>query len=437
MRFYDRETELEVLRNAYEQSLTSATFTVLMGRRRVGKTSLLLRAMEGKDYAYLFVSKDSEAMLCNKFQTILEQQLQLPIYGTITRFRDLFEVIMRESVQRPITVIIDEFQNLAKINAAIFSEIQDIWDRYHAQSHINLIASGSIMAMMKHIFEDKNEPLYGRPTSKFTLRPFSIAVLKQIFADHCPNYTNEDLLCLYMITGGVAKYVDLLMDAGCYTKEKMLNYVCRLDSYFLTEGRDVINTEFSADYNTYYSILQLIANGSNRRTDIDGALQKDCGTYLTNLEKNFGMVVRLKPLLASAQSKTSSYEIADMFLRFWFRFICPYQSLIESGQLKLLRTNINTHYERFSGKTLERYFQTLLMESGEFSQVGNWWDRKGENEMDIVAINEFTHQGLIAEVKRNEQKINLHALSEKADKLPSAEFGRYQFHLRGFSIKDM
>ena len=142
-------------------------------------------------------------------------------------------------------------------------------------------------------------------------------------------------------------------------------------------------------------------------------------------------------ILASAQSKTSSYEIADLFLRFWFRFICPYQSLIESGQLKLLRTNINTHYERFSGKTLERYFQTLLMESGEFSQVGNWWDRKGENEMDIVAINEFTHQGLIAEVKRNEQKINLHALSEKADKLPSAEFGRYQFRLCGFSIKDM
>lgn len=145
MKFYDRESELEVLRNAYEQSLTSATFTVLMGRRRVGKTSLLLRAMEGKDYAYLFVSKDSEAMLCNKFQTILEQQLQLPIYGTITRFRDLFEVIMRESVKRPITVIIDEFQNLAKINAAIFSEIQDIWDRYHAQSHINLIGFQEVL----------------------------------------------------------------------------------------------------------------------------------------------------------------------------------------------------------------------------------------------------------------------------------------------------
>ena len=71
MKFYDRESELEVLLNAYEQSLKSATFTVLMGRRRVGKTSLLLHAMEGKEYAYLFVSKDSEAMLCNKFHTHL------------------------------------------------------------------------------------------------------------------------------------------------------------------------------------------------------------------------------------------------------------------------------------------------------------------------------------------------------------------------------
>ncbi|MBQ7210984.1 MAG: ATP-binding protein [Paludibacteraceae bacterium] len=437
MKFYDRESELEVLQQTQKQSLQTATFTVLMGRRRIGKTSLVMRALEGQQFAYLFVSKDSEAMLCRKFQAILEQTLGMQIYGSVNHFRDLFEIIMRESVQRPLTIVFDEFQNLNKLNPAIFSEIQDVWDRYHQQSHINLIATGSIVSLMKHIFEDKNEPLYGRPTSKFTLRPFSLSVLKQIFADHCPNYSNEDLLCLYMITGGVAKYVELLMDAGCFTKEKMLNYVCRLDSYFLTEGRDLISAEFSADYNTYYSILQLIANGSNRRTDIDGALQKDCGTYLTNLEKNFGLIVRLRPLLSSAQSKVSSYEIKDPFLRFWFKFICPYQSLIESGQLKLLRANINSQYERFSGITLERYFQAKLMDTGEYSMVGNWWDRKGGNEIDIIALNEFTHQGLIAEVKRNEQKINLHALAEKVANLPPAQFGRYQFQLQGLSIKDM
>ena len=145
MKFYDREAELEVLHSIEMQSRKSATFTVLMGRRRVGKTSLIMRAMQDVESAYLFVSKDNEAFLCQKFQRAIEEQLHIQVYGSLTHFRDLFEVIMRESVTRHFTLIIDEFQNLYKVNSAIFSEIQDIWDRYHTQSHINLIASGSIM----------------------------------------------------------------------------------------------------------------------------------------------------------------------------------------------------------------------------------------------------------------------------------------------------
>ena len=293
------------------------------------------------------------------------------------------------------------------------------------------------MSLMKRIFEKENEPLYGRPTSKISLRPFTLATLKQIYSDYYPNYENEDLLCLYMLTGGVAKYVELLMDAGCFTKEKMLNYVCRMDSYFLSEGRDIINNEFGADYNTYYSILQLIAGGQNRRSDIDGALQKDSGVYLLNLENNFGIITRIRPILSSPNSKVSSYEIIDPFLRFWFRFICPYQALIESGQLKLLRENINAHYEQFSGRTLERYFQTQMMESGIYTQVGNWWDKKSENEIDLVALNEFDHTGLIAEVKRNEHKLSIAKLEEKAACLPHGAFGKYRFEIRGLSLKDM
>lgn len=437
MKFYDRENELNVLREIEDQSHKSATFTVLMGRRRVGKTSLIMRAMQGVESVYLFVSKDNEAFLCGKFQRAIEEQLNIQVYGTLTHFRDLFEVLMRESKTRPFTVIIDEFQNLHKVNPAIFSEIQDVWDRYHTESHMNLIASGSILSLMRRIFENENEPLYGRPTSKMTLRPFSIATFKQIFRDHYPNYKNEDLLCLYMLTGGVAKYVELLMDAGCYTKEKMLNYVCRMDSYFLSEGKDIINNEFGADYNTYYSILQLIANGLNHRSDIDGALQKDSGTFLQNLEQNFGMVQRIRPILASPNSKMTSYEIIDPFLRFWFRFICPYQALIESGQLKLLRENIAAHYEQFTGRTLERYFQAQLMETGAYTRIGNWWDKKGENEIDVIALNEFNHTGLIAEVKRNERKLSLTKLEEKVGCLPQGSFGKYNFELKGLSLEDM
>ena len=437
MRFYDRESEISILREDEQQARQNAVFTVMMGRRRVGKTTLLTTALEGCAYAYLFVSKDSEAVLCQKFQLTLEEQLGIHVYGTISHFRDLFEVIMKESLNRHFTIILDEFQTLYKVNPAIFSEIQDLWDRYHRDSHLYLITAGSIQSLMKRIFEDKNEPLYGRPTSKLTLQPFTINVLKQIFGDHCHGYKNDDLLCLYMITGGVAKYVELLMDARCYTKERMLNYVCRQDSYFLTEGRDLMNQEFSDESATYFSILQLIAGGLTKRSDIDGAMQKDMGVYLQNLEKNYQMVARLKPLLANPNSKVTAYEISDLFLRFWFRFVWPYQSIIERQQLALLRQNMGQHYEQFTGRTLEQYFQAQAMETGQYTMVGNWWDRKGENEIDMIALNEFDHTGIVAEVKRNPRKISLTELQEKVNALPSKSFGGYTLSLRGLSLEDM
>ncbi len=437
MRFYDREDEIRILLENEAQAENTAMFTVLMGRRRVGKTSLIAKALEGKVSAYLFVSRDSEAMLCRKFQRSLEEQLGIHIYGELTYFRDLFEVIMRESINRHFTVVFDEFQTLYKINPAIFSEIQDLWDMYHRESKLNLIVVGSIQSLMRRIFEDKNEPLYGRPTSKFTLYPFRTDVLKEILAEHSPDYGNEDLLCLYMITGGVAKYVELLMDAQCYTKDRMLDYVCRQDSYFLTEGRDMVNQEFGEDGVTYFSVLQMIADGMTRRGDIDGAMQKDMGVYLQNLEKNYNMISRLKPLLSKPNSKVSAYEISDRFLRFWFRFICPYQSLIERKQLGLVRSNIANNYERFSGRTLEQYFQAKAFESGLYTQVGNWWDRKGENEIDLIALNEFNHTAVAAEIKRNSEKINLHALEAKVETLRKSNFGKYSFSLQALSLEDM
>lgn len=437
MKFYNREEEISILRENEQLAERNAMFTVLMGRRRVGKTALVTKAFEDKQYAYLFVSKDSETILCGKFQRALEEQLGIQVYGQLSHFRDLFEVLMRESQKRHFTVVIDEFQNLYKVNPAIFSEIQDLWDRLHGTSRINLVTMGSIRSLMKRIFEEEGEPLYGRPTSKFTLRPFTLAVLKQIFRDHVPNYRTEDLLCLYMITGGVAKYVELLMDAGCYTKEKMLNYVCRRDSYFLTEGRDLMNQEFGDESTTYFSILQLIAGGLNRRSDIDGAMQRDMGAFLQNLEKNYSVVSRLKPILSKPNSKTSSYEISDQFLRFWFRFIWPYQSLVERGQLTLLKQNMVRGYEQFTGRTLEQYFQAMVMETGQYTMVGNWWDRKGQNEIDLIALNEFDHTGLVAEVKRNPDKLSPAELRRKVELLPASDFGRYKLTLGGFSIDDM
>ena len=436
MKFYDREEEMKILLDNEMQSRDHAMFTVLMGRRRIGKTSLLLHSLKGTEHAYLFVSKDNESLLCQKFRKILEESLHLPIYGTITNFRDLFEIIMKESEKRHFTVVLDEFQNLYTANPAIFSEIQDIWDRYHATSRLNLIACGSIHSLMKRIFEDKSEPLYGRPSSKFILHPFRLSVIKQILSDSHPEYSSEDLLCLYMLTGGVAKYLELLVDGGNLTKKKMLDAVCRQDSYFLSEGFDLINNEFQRDYSTYFSILQLIASGMTQRTEIDGVLQKSMGVYLKKLENDYEMISRQQPLKAKPGSKITRYQIKDPFLRFWFRFIYPYQNLIESNQLSLIRENIEHQYNQFTGRTLEAYFQQKAMESGRFTCVGNWWDRKGEKEIDLLALNDFDHTGMVAEIKREKNRISLPGLQKKVEALP-VTFHKYYFQFQGLSLEDM
>ena len=94
-------------------------------------------------------------------------------------------------------------------------------------------------------------------------------------------------------------------------------------------------------------------------------------------------------------------------------------------------------YSQFSGRVLETYFQSKAMESGKYTEVGNWWDRSGENEVDLVAVNEQNHTGFIAEVKRNPRKISLPALAKKVEALPQATFGKYQFTLGGLSLDDM
>ena len=145
----------------------------------------------------------------------------------------------------------------------------------------------------------------------------------------------------------------------------------------------------------------------------------------------------MKPLLSKQNGKVTAYEIHDNFLRFWFRFIYPYQSLIERNLFSLLRSNISQNYEGFAGRTLERYFQDKVMETEKYTQVGNWWDRKGQNEIDLIAINEFDHQGIVAEIKHNEHKISMSKLQEKIDALPKKDFGEYELQAKGLSLKDM
>ena len=439
-KFYDRKDELKALEQIETNSMKTANFTVMTGRRRIGKTALLKKFIGNKKSCYLFTSRSSEPILCEQWQKALSDSLGLNIFGKITKLADLFEQIMNYSKQEHFILVIDEFQDLQSINSSFFSQMQNIWDAAKDQSKINLIVCGSVYSMMIKIFEDSKEPLFGRSTAKINLKPFTPSVCKKILSDFNPSYTSEDLLCLYMLSGGVAKYIFLLMESGSVTKEKMIDYVTGITSPFLIDGKDILVSEIGKDYGVYFSILALISRGLTAQNEIDSVIQKNTGAYLTNLAEKFNVIKPIKTVFSKSESRNARWQITDCYLRFYFRFINANQSLIELGQLDLLKKIILRDYETFTGKTLEQYFTAKINEEKELTRIGGWWDRKGENEIDIIAVNELEKTCDVYEVKRQAKKIDMDLLEKKTENfkaIAKSEVSGFTFNIVGLSMEDM
>lgn len=436
MRFYDREKEIAELKRLDDLAERNAQLTVLMGRRRTGKTTLMMHALDGKPYLYFFVGKKAEQLQCIDFQRQIESVLGLHIHGQANSIAELIEELMIYARSTKVTLIIDEFQRLADIDDGIISSIQNVWDKYHRESHIHLIACGSIYSMMHRIFEDRREPLFGRKTARIDLKPFTTNVIKQILHDHNPAYTSEDLLMFYAITGGVAKYVAQLMDEGCKTWEDMLHAICRPASIFLEEGTELLVGEFGRKYQIYYSILQLIAKGMTSQAEIDSIIGKNTGRYLDTLDTEYSLINKRRPMWAKPNSQGVKYYIDDCFLMFWFRFIEANRSVVELGKLDLLAEIIRQDYIQFSGFVLEKYFRQQYGERERVTEVSHWWDSKGENEIDLIAIEKMERRATVAEVKRNPRKFNAQMLEEKYQYIKSHLRG-YQVALKGLSLDNM
>ena len=426
MKFYGRNQEIIRLLQLDEQSQATSVFTLLLGRRRTGKTTLVKHAFQSKPLLYFFVSSKTEAMICKEFQQSVESLLGFHIYGQVDKFASLLRELMIYSQQYHVTLMIDEFQRLYDINPAIMSEIQDVWDTYKDKAHIHLIACGSVYSMMLKIFRDKKEPLFGRATAEIRLQPFSTELLKQILSDNNPHYTSEDLLMLYTISGGVAKYVELLIDAGATDKDAIIDAVCKNGSVFLNEGLELLVGEFGKRYQIYFSILELIANGMTSQSQIDSIIGTNTGRYLNTLEEEYNLIQKVRPMFAKPNSHGIKYALHDNFLTFWFRFIESNRSLVEMSKMDLLKEIIQNGYVQFSGLMLERYFRQMYAEKERTTEVGRWWNTRSEDEIDMIAIERLDKRVTVAEVKRNANKINMEATK--------ARFANIRSHFRGYEV---
>jgi AAA+ ATPase superfamily predicted ATPase len=441
MRFFDRETEFEKLREIEDLSHEVAQFTIITGRRRIGKTEMVKKFYENRTMLYFFVARKAEADLCDIFIEEIRTKLHIPIMNSKgMSFATIFKFIMELSQNQHITLFIDEFQDFYRVNPSIYSDMQNIWDNYKNKAHINLIVAGSVNTLMNKIFKNKKEPLFGRQTSTMHIRPFKPSVLKEIMAEYYPNYKKSDLLAIYTLTGGVAKYVELLIDRKKFTEKKMLDMFFERDSYFLPEGKNMLVDEFGKDYGIYFSILTLIAQGRNTRSELEQTLNiKELSGYLKNLSEEYGLISKMQPIYEKSTNKNVHYTIDDQFLKFWFRFVYKYTHIIEAGGNEKLRTIAERDFTTVSGKSLEHYFNEVLKETGNYTRLGYWHDRKGENEIDIIAEDEVDNKIEFIEVKRQTKNFDEEILRGKVESFMNTvgSFNGYEIIYRGLSIEDM
>jgi AAA+ ATPase superfamily predicted ATPase len=436
MRFYYRQKETQFFNNIWINSANSAQMTLVVGRRRIGKTVLLKKVIEDIPAVYLFVSRKSETLLCEEFIQEIGTALQIKIFGEFKTFASLFAYLMELSKSRNFTVILDEFQDFFNINPSVYSDMQNIWDSAKNDSKINLIICGSMYSMMKRIFEHSKEPLFARQTEKITIRAFDIPTIKEILSENYPQYSSEDLLAFYLFTGGVAKYVELFVNKKCFTLKKMLNEIFRDESYFLGEGKQVLIEEFGRDYGTYFSILSLIASSKNTRSEMESILNSSIGGHLERLENDFDLIKKIRPIFSKPATKQVKYAIEDNFLNFWFRFIYKYASAVEIGNYEYVREIVERDYKTYSGLILEKYFTQKLIESKQYSAIGNYWESGNSNEIDIIAVNDLKKEISFFEVKRQKSKFNPNLLIEKSQNVLK-QFSTYNYQHIGLSMEDM
>lgn len=386
MFFINRKNELSLLENLY--SADGATFFLLYGRRRVGKTYLLKKFIDNKEGYYLLSKKRNIRSNINNFCDALERN-GLPNIR-VENFIEFFGKY-RQYLENKV-LIIDEFQYLIESDTQILGDFQYIFDEiFENDFPIFIILCGSSMGMLEGLSHNRQSPLYGRFTGRLKLPVMSFQDISLLHKDQ----TLQTMIHYFGAVGGIAQY-NLYFKENRDFFENVSNTFFNPGHYLYNEGEFLLRQELR-DIATYMTILQAMANGKTRVTEIANAAYipaKDLPKYMTILI-NLDLVRRITPIDAKPTGKRSIYVIADNYLRFWFKFVAPFKSHIEfyntEPAMTFLKKNLATYTGYIVENIVEEYFKHRV------SRVGKWWYK--DSEIDLVAIDEIKKEVIFIEVK--------------------------------------
>ncbi|ACS90023.1 MULTISPECIES: ATP-binding protein [Thermococcus] len=395
--FINRKAELKLLADRVKSN--KAEFVVLYGRRRIGKTALILELIRRYGGIYLLARETSETENLRRFSDRLANYFNDDILrkNPFQSWDAFFEYLHQKSKER-IIVAIDEFPYLVKGNKALPSILQEYWDLKLSKSKIFLIICGSSVSMMEKLLGYKS-PIYGRRTAQLKLKPMDFFNAREFL----PKYSPENFLRAYGVLGGSPAYL-LEFDGKKSIEENLLNYF-RSDSFLYQDAPFILREELDEPRN-YFAIMEAIAKGKTSLGEImseTGLNRAIVGKYLSVLI-DLDLVRREVPVTASWKSRKGKYYINDPYFAFWFRYVQPNIDLIEMEQGNALVKLVMEDIDQYLGVVFEEVTKQFLARLNKmdklplsFTKIGRWW-YKGE-EIDLVALNERERQALLVEVK--------------------------------------
>lgn len=429
--FIDRIDYLDRLQNALKRD--KPQFIVIYGRRRIGKSTLIKEIIDWKNNDVYFLSdqtnETNQRMLFAKTIAFGIEGFDKVIYPD---WETLFRSLNRQINGRK-TICLDEFPYMVKSCAALPSIIQKLLNERCLK--FDLIICGSSQQLMQGYVLDKKEPLYGLADEILKLTPIPVKFISEALKCDDENAIEE-----YAIWGGIPRYWELRADYK--DRESAIRNLLLDTKGFLAEEPIRLLRDDMRDTVQASTILSIIGNGANRISEIASRVGKDVTQITEPLSKlrELGYIRREVPFGEDeGKSRKGIYRINDNLLEFNYRFIAPYQSILELGRIDTVMSIINNHFSQLVGDCWEhlcrQYISGNVIDGVAYHKGARWWgkifpDGKKEGEMielDVVAESLDKKHIFIGECKWTTQEDALRlikSLEKKSVHLPFIKKGQ-------------
>lgn len=430
IQFINRIKEQQWLQESYKKAFIQGQLLIVYGKRRVGKTELVKHVFQDKPFIYFVAEKAIAKDQLQTAKNIIAEGLHDDGMKAITfpSWRELFRYVgtKLENKTEPTVLVFDEYPYLVQSDErGMSSYFQVGWDEYLKQHKVVLILMGSSISMMYKHALIKSAPLYGRRTGQWLLEPFSFQETKKFY----PNASFADVFPLYAVSGGIPAYARVF-DGAKNLEENIKKYILPEGSFLSVEPELLLSEDFT-DPRSYLSILKAIGLGRTKFSEIVSATGLPVTAVPGYLQTLIALRLVKKEVSVTEpipeKSKKGNYSLADNFLRFYFSFIYPNNSLIKGGSIDSLfqqHGEILTHIIAKSYEETTTEFITQAFKDGflpHFEQKGRWWDK--DTEIDLVGLNEQDNSILLVETKWNIKPIGIDVLNALKKKSKFVRWG--------------